>query len=98
MARLAGPGCALAALVLPSFAEGLPMVVMEAFAAGRPAIASTIMGVPELVTPDTGWLVPAGDAAALARAIADLAATPPATASAGTAGSSARDRESCRAR
>ncbi len=65
------------ALVLPSFAEGLPMVVMEAFAAGRPAIATAIAGVPELVTPETGWLVPAGDAAALALAIRHLAATPP---------------------
>ncbi len=64
------------ALVLPSFAEGLPMVVMESFAAGRPVIASAIMGVPELVSRDTGWLVPAGDAQALAQAIAAFAATP----------------------
>ncbi|MCB5408589.1 glycosyltransferase [Pseudogemmobacter faecipullorum] len=64
------------ALVLPSFAEGLPMVIMEAFASGRPAIASAIAGVPELVTPGTGWLVPAGDAAALAEAIRNFAAVP----------------------
>lgn len=64
------------ALVLPSFAEGLPMVLMEAFAAGRPAIATSIAGVPELVTPGTGWLVPAGDAAALAGAIRGFAAVP----------------------
>lgn len=64
------------ALILPSFAEGLPMVVMEAFAAGRPAIATAIAGVPELVTPDTGWLVPAGDPMALAQAIQQLAETP----------------------
>lgn len=64
------------ALILPSFAEGLPMVVMEAFAAARPVIASAIMGVPELVSADTGWLVPAGDATALAKAIAAFAATP----------------------
>lgn len=64
------------ALILPSFAEGLPVVVMEAMAAGRPIIATTIAGVPELVTPDVGWLVPAGDAAALAGAIARLADTP----------------------
>jgi colanic acid/amylovoran biosynthesis glycosyltransferase len=57
------------ALILPSFAEGLPVVVMEAMAAGRPIIATSIAGLPELVTPDTGWLVPAGDAAALANAI-----------------------------
>lgn len=64
------------ALILPSFAEGLPMVVMEAMAAARPVIATAIAGLPELVTPDTGWLVPAGDAAALAAAIDTLAATP----------------------
>ncbi len=65
------------ALILPSFAEGLPMVVMEAMAAGRPVIATAIAGLPELVTPETGWLVPAGDAEALAGAISTLAATPP---------------------
>ena len=61
------------ALIVPSFAEGLPMVVMEAMAAGRPVIASTIAGIPELVTCDTGWLVPAGDDAALATAICTMA-------------------------
>ncbi len=61
------------ALIVPSFAEGLPMVVMEAMAAGRPVIATSIAGMPELVTRDTGWLVPAGDAEALAKAIADMA-------------------------
>jgi colanic acid/amylovoran biosynthesis glycosyltransferase len=64
------------ALILPSFAEGLPVVVMEAFAAGRPVIATAIMGVPELVGPDTGWLVPAGDPQALAEAIRSYAVTP----------------------
>lgn len=64
------------ALVLPSFAEGLPMVVMEAFAAGRPVIATAIMGVPELVSRETGWLVPAGDPQALAEAIAAADALP----------------------
>ena len=66
------------ALVLPSFAEGLPMVVMEAMAAGRPVLATAIAGVPELVVPgQTGWLVPAGDADALAEGMVALAATPP---------------------
>lgn len=65
------------ALVLPSFAEGLPMVVMEAMAQGRPALATAIAGVPELVTPgETGWLVPAGDEGALAEAMVALAGTP----------------------
>lgn len=67
------------ALILPSFAEGLPMVLMEAMASGRPVIATSIAGIPELVTPDCGWLVPAGDAAALAKAIRTLAKTPPQT-------------------
>lgn len=62
------------ALILPSFAEGLPVVIMEAMAAGRPVIASTIAGIPELVTPDAGWLVPAGDATALADQIRAVAA------------------------
>ncbi len=65
------------ALVMPSFAEGLPVVIMEAMASARPVIATYIAGIPELVQPgETGWLVPAGDAQALAEAITDLARTP----------------------
>lgn len=65
------------ALVMPSFAEGLPMVVMEAMAAGRPVVATLIAGMPELVLPgETGWLVPAGDVEALADALGAVAATP----------------------
>ncbi|WP_448570662.1 glycosyltransferase family 4 protein [Trichothermofontia sp.] len=49
------------ALVLPSFAEGLPVVIMEALALGRPVISTYIAGIPELVIPSVnGWLVPAG--------------------------------------
>jgi len=58
------------ALVHPSFAEGLPVVVMEALALGRPAIATAVAGTPELVEPGvTGWLVPAGSVEALAAAM-----------------------------
>jgi colanic acid/amylovoran biosynthesis glycosyltransferase len=57
------------ALILPSFAEGLPIVLMEALALGRPVIATAIAGIPELVDADTGWLVRPGSAAALAQAI-----------------------------
>lgn len=65
------------ALIMPSFAEGLPMVVMEAMAAGRPVIATWVAGTPELVRAgETGWLVPAGDREALAEAIDDFARTP----------------------
>jgi colanic acid/amylovoran biosynthesis glycosyltransferase len=63
-------------LVLSSFAEGLPMVVMEAMAAGRPVISTQIAGVPELMRHGkTGWLVPAGDVEALVEAITDMAMT-----------------------
>jgi glycosyltransferase involved in cell wall biosynthesis len=79
------------ALILPSFAEGLPMVVMEAMAAGRPVIATAIAGVPELVVAgDTGWIVPAGSAVFLAEAMAALARTSQADLAA--MGQAARDR------
>jgi colanic acid/amylovoran biosynthesis glycosyltransferase len=49
------------ALVLPSFSEGLPVVIMEAMALRRPVLASCINGIPELVrSGETGWLFPAG--------------------------------------
>lgn len=65
------------ALVLPSFAEGLPVVIMEAMALRRPVISTYVAGIPELVrTGETGWLVPAGDAAALADAMAACLAAP----------------------
>ncbi len=47
-------------LLLPSYAEGLPVVIMEALALGRPVVSTYIAGIPELVTPECGWLVPAG--------------------------------------
>lgn len=60
------------ALVLPSFAEGLPVVIMEAMALRRPVITTYVAGIPELVRPgETGWLVPPGDAEALAGAIVE---------------------------
>jgi glycosyltransferase involved in cell wall biosynthesis len=49
------------AMVLSSFAEGLPVVIMEALAMGRPVVATAIAGIPELVQPGVcGWLVPPG--------------------------------------
>jgi glycosyltransferase involved in cell wall biosynthesis len=58
------------AVVLASFAEGLPVVLMEALALGRPAISTAIAGVPELIeTGVSGWLVPAGSVEALAEAM-----------------------------
>jgi colanic acid/amylovoran biosynthesis glycosyltransferase len=58
------------ALVLPSFAEGLPVVLMEAMALRRPVISTYIAGIPELVRAgEHGWLVPAGDVEALVDAM-----------------------------
>lgn len=58
------------ALVLPSFAEGLPVVIMEAMAMGRPVLASYLAGIPELVRPgENGWLFPAGSVEELASAM-----------------------------
>lgn len=53
-------------MVLPSFAEGLPVVIMEALALGRPVISTYIAGIPELVKPGVcGWLIPSGSVEAL---------------------------------
>ncbi len=58
------------ALVLASSAEGLPVVIMEAFALGRPVVSSMVGGIAELVEPGkSGWLVPAGDLEALLDAL-----------------------------
>ena len=58
------------ALVLPSFAEGLPVVIMEAMALHRPVLSTYIAGIPELVLPaETGWLIPAGSLRGLSEAL-----------------------------
>jgi glycosyltransferase involved in cell wall biosynthesis len=65
------------ALVLPSFAEGLPRVLMEALALGRPVISTYVAGIPELVVPGVcGWLVPAGSVEALVEAMRNALLTP----------------------
>jgi glycosyltransferase involved in cell wall biosynthesis len=62
------------AVVLPSYREGLPRSVIEALAAGRPAIVTDIRGCRELVTDGVnGLIVPAGDLPALTAAIDRLA-------------------------
>jgi glycosyltransferase involved in cell wall biosynthesis len=55
--------------------EGIPVVLMEAMASGVPVVASRLSGIPELVADgQNGWLVPPGDAMALADALGELAA------------------------
>ena len=62
---------------MSSLAEGLPVVIMEAFARRRPAIAPALTGIPELVvTGRTGWLYSASDAQGLAAAMADCLRRP----------------------
>jgi glycosyltransferase involved in cell wall biosynthesis len=66
------------ALVLPSFAEGLPVVLMEALAQARPVLTTYIAGIPELVENNVnGWLIPAGSVDALANGLRELLRTPP---------------------
>ena len=62
--------------VLPSFAEGTSKSVIEAMAHGLPIITTTVGGLPDLLTPDAGILVPPGDTAALAGAMQRLASDP----------------------
>jgi glycosyltransferase involved in cell wall biosynthesis len=59
--------------VLPSFAEGVPVVLMEAMAMEIPCLATWITGVPELIRHGIdGWLIPPGNEAELTAAIARL--------------------------
>lgn len=68
-------------VVNPSDAEGLPLVVLEALALGRPVVATAVGGVPSIVEDRcTGLLVPAGDPDSLAAAVAEALATPEAVA------------------
>ena len=60
-------------LVLPSLTEGLPNVVLEAFAYERPVVATAVGGVPEVVVDgENGWLVPSQDPEKLAAAITKM--------------------------
>jgi glycosyltransferase involved in cell wall biosynthesis len=90
------PGLMKAAnlLVLPSLWEGMPNVVLEAMAARRAVVATAVEGTEDLVRPgETGWLVPPGDAVALAEALADAASDPERLARYGLAGRERVERE-----
>lgn len=65
------------AMVLPSFAEGLPMVIMEAFALRRPVLTTYIAGIPELVVDgENGFLIPSGSRPRIAEALHRVMSTP----------------------
>jgi len=65
------------ALVLPSFAEGLPVVIMEAMSLRRPVLSTYIAGIPELVQPgQNGWLFPAGSVQNLCDAMEECLSLP----------------------
>jgi glycosyltransferase involved in cell wall biosynthesis len=75
------------ALVLPSFAEGVPVVLMEAMAAGLPVVTTRIAGIPELVEDGvSGHVVSPGDVDALSRALRDVLADADGAAQMGAAG------------
>jgi glycosyltransferase involved in cell wall biosynthesis len=81
-------------LVLPSFAEGLPVVYMEALASRIPVVASRVAGVQELVEDGvTGFTVPPGDVVTLADRMSRLMSDPDLSARMGAAGRKAVERE-----
>ncbi len=57
-------------VLLTSLAEGLPLALIEAQAAGRPIVAGNAKGVREVVTPTSGFLCPPRDASDFARKLA----------------------------
>jgi glycosyltransferase involved in cell wall biosynthesis len=63
-------------VVVPSLAESLPYIVLEAAAAGRPVIATAVGGIGEIFGPTAGSLVPPADAEALRSAMAKALAAP----------------------
>jgi glycosyltransferase involved in cell wall biosynthesis len=71
-------------LVVPSRAESLPYIVLEAGAATVPMIVTDVGGIKEIFGPDAGRLLPPGDAPALARAIVAALSEPAATHAAAT--------------
>lgn len=75
------------AMLLPSYAEGLPIGIMEAFAIGRPVLSTTIAGIPELLDGECGWIFAPGDETAIAEALRGIMrATPDERAAMGAEG------------
>lgn len=65
------------ALILPSLAEGLPIVIMEALASQRAVISTRITGIPELLDETCGWCVTPGQADPLTQALRECLESPP---------------------
>ncbi|BDI28138.1 hypothetical protein CCAX7_001890 [Capsulimonas corticalis] len=64
-------------LAMPSLYEGLPMVLLEAMAAGTPVVAHAVSGIPEVITHGTnGFLTKVGDVEDFAGRIASLLSDP----------------------
>ena len=81
-------------LALPSHREGLPTVVLEAQAAGKPVVGASATGIVDVVADgETGFLFPVGDAAALAKALARLITDKALTTKLGRAGQERIKRE-----
>jgi glycosyltransferase involved in cell wall biosynthesis len=59
--------------ILSSVNEGLPLVILEAMAAGLPILSTSVGGVPEVLPKESSWLCPPGDAEALAAAMLQAA-------------------------
>jgi glycosyltransferase involved in cell wall biosynthesis len=68
---------ALDLVAIPSYSEGLPNVLLEAWLHRKPVVATSVGGIPEIMANHwSRWLVPAGDAAALAKAIVEALKSP----------------------
>ena len=80
-------------MAVPSRAESLPYVILEAAAARLPLVASAVGGIPEIIPPDLGRLLPAGDISALADALAQSLDAAPAETDAAASALAARVRE-----